>query len=330
VSFDLGLDPEALALADAVAQFCRERCPEAVARAAGEAFPEPAWRELASLGVLAIATPEGDGGPLEQVAACESLGAAVFPGPLVGAAFAVQVLPEKERVAVASGEVLPAVGTPPLLPWAPRAGVFVELAGERAFLARPRGRVEGVATLAGEPWGRVALERERELEGVARGRAHADLARAAYLVGAGERLLADACEHARTRRQFGRPIGDFQAVAHPLAECGMRLDAARTATRLAAARLAAAGAATPRGAESGLFERADGAALAAAARLAAARAALHAAATAHQTFGAVGMTIEGRVWWISRRIRQLAGEPPDAAPARAALAAFAGLEEAKP
>lgn len=46
-------------------------------------------------------------------------------------------------------------------------------------------------------------------------------------VGAMERLLESAISQARTRRQFGRTIGKFQAVAHRIADCKVRLEAAR-------------------------------------------------------------------------------------------------------
>jgi alkylation response protein AidB-like acyl-CoA dehydrogenase len=46
-------------------------------------------------------------------------------------------------------------------------------------------------------------------------------------VGVMERLLEASLDHARSRRQFGRPIGSFQAVAHPIAEMKIRLELAR-------------------------------------------------------------------------------------------------------
>ena len=69
-------------------------------------LPRALWRELAELGVLALATPEGDGGARELVAALESLGAAVFPGPLAATFLATQVLDEKERLVLDSGEAM--------------------------------------------------------------------------------------------------------------------------------------------------------------------------------------------------------------------------------
>jgi alkylation response protein AidB-like acyl-CoA dehydrogenase len=46
-------------------------------------------------------------------------------------------------------------------------------------------------------------------------------------VGAMQRLLEASVRHATSRRQFGRPIGDFQAVSHQLADMKIRLELAR-------------------------------------------------------------------------------------------------------
>ncbi len=42
-----------------------------------------------------------------------------------------------------------------------------------------------------------------------------------------ERQLEQTIEHARTRRQFGKPIGDNQAVSHRIAQMKLRLESAR-------------------------------------------------------------------------------------------------------
>jgi alkylation response protein AidB-like acyl-CoA dehydrogenase len=312
---DLAFDDAQQAVAAALAQFCAERCPDAVAKAASERFPGELWRELASLGVLALATPEGDGGALELVAALESLGRAVFPGPLPATFFATQLLGAAERRALAAGETLASVGEPPLMPWAPLAGIFVAVQGGRAARARPRGAIEALETLGGEPWGRVELELLEEPRPAARAFLLHDLALAAYLAAAGLRLVEDTALHARTRKQFGRAIGEFQAVAHPLADCHIALAAAATLARAAAFHFDAGDAA----------EGGQARVLAAAARLASARAGLDAAHTCHQLFGALGITLEGPVFHVSRRIRQLASQPPAEAPARAALLSRLGV-----
>jgi alkylation response protein AidB-like acyl-CoA dehydrogenase len=313
---DLGFDDAQQAIFTAASQLCRDRCGDEAVRAASGKLPSELWKAMAQLGVLAIATPDGEGGACELVAAVEALGRAVFPGPLAESICAGQLLPPREREAVVSGEAVVALGTPPLLAWAPAAQLFVEIAGETAFLARPRGAVEPAASLGGEPWGFVSLERTAPLGDARRGLALADLALAAYLAAAGTRLIEDAAEHARTRKQFGRAIGEFQAVAHPLAECWVRLGGAATLARAAAFRFDGSGPGAP----------APGAlAAAGAARLSAARAALEAAHVAHQVFGAIGITLEGPVFHVSRRIRQLASDPAREAPARAALLASYGL-----
>ena len=311
MSLDLSLDDAQAAIADATARLCADRCGDDMLKAGDGSFPAELWRALAEQGVLSLLTPQGFGGAIELVAALESLGRAVFPGPLPATFLATQLLPEKERTLVVDGEVLVSVGTPPLLPFAPLAGVFVELDGARAWLARPAGAIEPVATLGGEPWGRLSLVRELELEGVERALTVYDTAAAAYLAACGARLVDDAAEHARTRKQFGRAIGEFQAVAHPLAECHLQLCAAATLARVAAF---------------AFDQRApDARARAAAARLSAGSAALDAAFVVHQVFGALGVTTDGPVFFASRRIQQLVGQPPGAEPSRAAVLAPLGL-----
>ena len=70
---------------------------------------------------------------------------------------------------------------------------------------------------------------------------------------------------------------------------------------------------------------ADGRELAAGARLSAARSAVAAAHVCHQLFGAQGITLEGPVFHVSRRIRQLASQAPGDASARGVLLARLGL-----
>jgi hypothetical protein len=227
--------------------------------------------------------------------------------------FAAQALPEPERGAVLRGEALVALGAPPVLPWAPEADVFIETDGASAWRARPRGPVAALGSLGGEPFGRLELERLATLQNVGRARDLAELARAAWLVGAARRLLETAAEHARTRRQFGRAIGEFQAVAHPLADAWIAAAAAEALERAAAFALDAG--------------RSGAAAGAGAARRSASRAARRALRAAHQTLGALGITLEGPLFHLSRRARQLAAPPADEATADAELLAGVGLQE---
>ena len=125
MSLDLEFDDAQQAIAGALGQFCRDRCGDEAVKASVGDLPGELWRGLVELGVLALATPEGEGGALELCAAVEALGRAAFPGPLVSSVFAAQVLPEKERNAVISGDAIASVGEPPLLPWAPKADLFL-------------------------------------------------------------------------------------------------------------------------------------------------------------------------------------------------------------
>jgi alkylation response protein AidB-like acyl-CoA dehydrogenase len=53
-------------------------------------------------------------------------------------------------------------------------------------------------------------------------------------VGAAQATLDDALEYSKTRKQFGREIGTFQAIAHPLADMQTEIDSARLLARRAA------------------------------------------------------------------------------------------------
>ncbi|QLL05986.1 acyl-CoA dehydrogenase family protein [Mycobacterium vicinigordonae] len=104
------------------------------------------------------------------------------------------------------------------------------------------------------------------------------VAAAADLIGVADAALQRSVEHAKTRRQFGAPIGAFQGVKHALADNYVGLERARSLTYAAANRL---------------DEMAAAAWTAAAmAKAAAADAAANCARTAVQVFGALGQTWE--------------------------------------
>jgi acyl-CoA dehydrogenase len=106
------------------------------------------------------------------------------------------------------------------------------------------------------------------------------LVRALMLVGAAERALALTCEYASVRRQFGRPIGAFQAVQHQVATLACEVAAAQAATQAAV-----------RACERG-FSRPAATVAVAAAKVRTAQAAGTVSAIAHQVHGAIGMTHE--------------------------------------
>jgi isovaleryl-CoA dehydrogenase len=60
---------------------------------------------------------------------------------------------------------------------------------------------------------------------------------AATMLGIGQRAFDDALDYVKERRQFGRPIGSFQALQHRLADLATDLEAARLMTYWVAAKV---------------------------------------------------------------------------------------------
>jgi alkylation response protein AidB-like acyl-CoA dehydrogenase len=107
------------------------------------------------------------------------------------------------------------------------------------------------------------------------------VAAAADLVGVASAALARSVQHAKTRHQFGKPIGAFQAIKHALADNYVVLERARSLTYTAAARL-----------DDPTTTPAAGWTAAALAKAAAAEAAMSCSRTAVQVHGALAQTWE--------------------------------------
>jgi acyl-CoA dehydrogenase len=112
------------------------------------------------------------------------------------------------------------------------------------------------------------------------------LVRATQMAGALESLLAQSVRYATERKQFGRPIGAFQAIQHQLAIL---------AGHTAAAGMAAASACRA-------AERGDPTFEVAAAKVRVGEAAGVACSIAHQTHGAIGFTYEHSLHFSTRRL----------------------------
>ena len=95
--------------------------------------------------------------------------------------------------------------------------------------SRPQARLDFAATP-----GRLAGAVGAGAHAVRQGLAHATIALAAEQVGGAERCLEAAVEYAAMRRQFGRPIGSFQAIKHKCADLLILVESARSAARYAA------------------------------------------------------------------------------------------------
>jgi alkylation response protein AidB-like acyl-CoA dehydrogenase len=308
---DLDYNEDQEAIASAIDRFCESQCDTDTVKNLNGSFPKHLWQELAALGVFSPATPEGAemGGALEVCAICESLGRHTFPGPVSATYLAMQVLEENDRANIATGESIVSVSQAgnALLPFGTEADIFLVIDGSDIYRAATPTAVQPVSTLGDEPWGKDRLVTDaKPLTGANRALTMNAIATTAYLTGAGKQLVKEAAEYAAVRKQFGKSLGEFQAVAHPLADSQINLTAAQTLARAAASCL-----------DSGDTEGA--ASHAAAARISGERAALQAAFACHQVFAGIGITLEGPAFHISRRIRQLASSPPSQAHAAAHL-----------
>ena len=117
------------------------------------------------------------------------------------------------------------------MPWATRADLMfdaAELTAAGGTLWRCESvRIDGEFTVLGhERAARIEFTRGDALVVSQRVTALADLALAAYLVGAGRRVMTDVVRYVHARTQFRKTLSQFQAVAHPLAECDTRIAAA--------------------------------------------------------------------------------------------------------
>jgi alkylation response protein AidB-like acyl-CoA dehydrogenase len=293
----LELDAEQRALAATVKRFCEDSF-----RSDGEIvrrdFDHALWRRLADLGILMGATEEGGGGAVHLVAAMEQLGRAGFPGPLAETFAAGMLLPEDELPPVVAGEKLVAVaGSSTRVPWAPIADIFIKLEKDGfAYRAVPASSISPLKTMGGEPWGTVELDASDRLGLAAPAVALADIASAAYLAGAARQMVEGTAEYVRHRRQFGRSLGEFQGVSHPLADCHARVIAAGDTALFAAHHFD--------------HEVGTAAALAAAARLSATDAVTRASYVCHQAMGGMGF-VEGTLLSVlTRACRVLTLVPP--------------------
>jgi alkylation response protein AidB-like acyl-CoA dehydrogenase len=125
---------------------------------------------------------------------------------------------------------------------------------------------------------------------------------AAEQVGGAQRVLELMVDHARTRHQFGRPIGSFQAVQHRCATVLVDVEAAKSAAYYGLR--TAAGAPSGMAGEPGAAEpEAELAAVASLAKAFCSEVYRHAADAAIQVFGGMALTWEHPVQLYFKRAR---------------------------
>lgn len=176
------------------------------------------WRTLGAAGFFSLRLPEADGGVglglPEAVLVFEEAGRALLPGPLVATHLAADAVP-----GAAHGETVVTAVDGELVEWLDAADTV-------------RGDARGAVPLRSvdplTPLHRIPGSRCPAPDPVA------VLLTAAEQLGTAGRVCETAVGYARTREQFGRPIGAFQAVQHLCAELLVRAETARAAVYAAA------------------------------------------------------------------------------------------------
>jgi alkylation response protein AidB-like acyl-CoA dehydrogenase len=292
--------------------------------------PATLWKAAGEQGWLAVLVPEEhDGlglGLVEAQVIARELGAAVAPGPWRGTVLAAEAIrlagSDGQRAGwlprLAAGDAVGACalrgaipGTLPAVEYGAIADVLVaRTAPGLALVERPagtpRGSYDGTVRLAD-----VAADAGDELPG-ATAAVLAELAArgavlvAADLVGIAREALTRTVAYDRDRRQFGVPVGSFQAIKHALADLHVAVTLAEHAVLYAAHAL-----------DVGL----DDAALAVAvAKAKASDAALDATAAMIQYHGGIGYTWEHEAHLFYKRAKRLAAQFGSAAEHRARIA----------
>ncbi|HKM62788.1 MAG TPA: acyl-CoA dehydrogenase family protein [Acidisphaera sp.] len=226
-------------------------------------FDRDVWRQIEEMGWPLLRVPEVDGGSGlgmgEFCALAEELGAGLVPEPLIPVAMAMRIAPE-----FAGRIVIPA--------WQERANCLSlhetarlcdrRISGTKAFVPMAAGAdaflvttADGNAVVRRDAHG-VRLEIEITQDGGNFGTLHLDdapaepvggdaeaaldeavLATAAYLLGVMDRAFAITLDYMRTRQQFGRPIGSFQALHHRAVDVQVQIALTRASVEAAAATL---------------------------------------------------------------------------------------------
>jgi alkylation response protein AidB-like acyl-CoA dehydrogenase len=217
-------------------------------------YDENAWKELCELGWAGIFIDEEGGGQglgiLELVILTEELGYALAPVPFLSnaaAGLALQFAGTDEQKArwlpgIASGEVRGTVGLlrdgeARLVPDADSADVIVLFTAEGGFAVEPAAvEVEPIETIdLTRRFARVRADGGEPLAGDGGDAPHRiATAVAAELTGVAQHAMEMGVEYARERKQFGRPIGSYQAVSHRCAQMLLEVEGARSASYYAA------------------------------------------------------------------------------------------------
>jgi alkylation response protein AidB-like acyl-CoA dehydrogenase len=289
------------------------------------------WRELCELGWPGIAISEQYGGQglgqIELSILCEELGRTLAPVPFLGTAMAAAVIehggsPEQHErwlPRLASGETIGALGsaldgTAELVIGGADAAliVLVEDHGSGRVVMAEQADVTPVAAI--DPTrsaARVSVSGNagETLGGeVCAGLGRALVSVSSELVGVSERALEMTVAYVKDRKQFGVPVGAYQAVSHRCAQMLLDTEKARATTAFASWT-----------ADADPEQLAEAAAMAKAASSDAGR---EVTASAIQAHGGIGFTWEADVHWLYKRAQMDAALLGGAKRHRAQIAAI--------
>jgi alkylation response protein AidB-like acyl-CoA dehydrogenase len=185
-------------------------------------FTDAQWDEMVELGWPEIA----EIGTVEMIVVAEELGYALAPTPLqstwVAGLLGADIGGGRRGAVVIDGLAADAGAADVLLDWEGALVTGADVEPVRAL--DPTRRLFRVSGGEREP-----------LDGdVERGRLQATVMNAAESVGVAERAMRMAVAYAKERKQFGRPIGSYQAVSHTCAQMLLEVEGARAAAYWAA------------------------------------------------------------------------------------------------
>ena len=256
---DLSLSPEQELLKDTFRSFFTRESPTQLVRdSEPTGFSKSLWEQLVQLGAPGMGTSRDRGGSgaslLDLSLVVEQAGAALAPIPLVEHVVALRLLerlpesPDDIISSSAAGRSIATLnlhasdGVSKVTPGAAVADVAVVRTSEQILLVIPEERPILTRNLGCLPIGDVPLDQpvrslgrsSRALEQHARAVDEWRILSSAQLVGLADTALSIGIEYVRSRQQFGRAIGSFQAVAHGLAEVSGPISGARLLAQKAA------------------------------------------------------------------------------------------------
>jgi len=267
------------------------------------------WRELCELGWPGIAVAEEHGGQglgaIELAILCEELGRSLAPVPFLPTALAATLIEHggssEQRArwlpGLASGQTVGALGTvvdgtAELVVGGAEAEllVLIDDDGGARVLAAGEAEVTPVASI--DPTRSTARVTAAEDAGEPLADGCAGLGRAlvavsSELVGVCDRALEMTLAYVKDRKQFGVPVGSYQAVSHRCAQMLLDTEKARSAVAFAA---------WAADAEASLLAEA-----AAMAKASSSDAGREVTASAIQAHGGIGFTWEADVHWLYKR-----------------------------